>query len=294
MKRFSKVAVLMGGPSSENEVSMRSGRAVSRGLREAGYEVTEVAFSGRAFDLPPGTEAVFVALHGEFGEDGAVQAMLAERGVPYTGSDAESSRRSFDKLLAKEVFDRAGIPTPAWERLKRGEARRLPLPVVVKPPCQGSTIGIGRAMVEAEWPAAAAGAFRYGDEVLVEAYVAGRELTCGVVGPEALPVVEIVAPGGWYGYDEKYTGVSTYLAPAPIPAGVESACRAVAVRTFEALGCRGFGRVDFRLAPDGSLYVLELNNIPGFTETSLLPKAAQAAGIGFSELCDRIMRLAAV
>lgn len=294
MSAFKKVAVLMGGPSAERDVSIRSGQAVSRGLREAGYEVTEVEIAGRQFDLPPGTEAVFIALHGEFGEDGTVQSLLAARGIPYTGSGPDASRISFDKRASKRLMEAHGIPTPAWEVLRRGEPRRLPLPVVVKPPCQGSTIGIARALTPDAWPAAAEEAFRFADEIIVEAYIEGRELTCGIVGDQALPVIEIVAPGGWYGFQEKYTkGVTEYLVPAPLEPGVSTACRELAMRTFRVLGCRGLGRVDFRLMADGRLYTLEMNTIPGFTETSLLPKAAKAAGLAFPALCDRIMRMAA-
>jgi D-alanine-D-alanine ligase len=294
-KRFKRVAVLKGGPSAEREVSLRSGTAVAQGLRASGYEVTEVDVTSRRLDVPEGVEAVFIALHGEFGEDGDVQQLLQERGLPYTGSNPAASRASFDKRLSKAVFVRAGIPTAAYEVLAPAGRRSLPLPVVVKPPCQGSTIGIHRVMTEEQWSPAFADALRYDGEVLVETFIHGRELTVGVVGTEALPVIEIVAPDGWYDYGAKYvTGQTRYLVPAPIEPAAAAECRQIALRTFAALGCRGFARIDFRMQPDGELFVLELNNIPGFTETSLLPKAAQAAGIGFAELCDRIMSMAAL
>jgi D-alanine-D-alanine ligase len=293
-KRFRKVVVLMGGPSSEREVSLKSGAAVARGLREAGYEVTELDIAGPEFDVPAGTEAAFIALHGEFGEDGRLQAILDRRGLPYTGSGAAASQVAFDKVRSKAVFVQAGIPTPRYAVVReRGAALPLPPPVVVKPACQGSTIGINRVLASGEWPAARDDAFRFGPELVVEAYIEGRELTVGIVDQEALPAIEIVAPGGWYDYRAKYTkGQTQYLVPAPLDAAVAAACRAIALRTFEALDCRAMGRVDFRLSPAGELTVLELNSIPGFTETSLLPKAAAAAGIGFAALCDRIMRLA--
>ena len=295
MKEYRNVAVLKGGPSSEREVSLNSGRAVAAGLREAGYCVTEVDVTDRAVEVPPGTDAVFIALHGEFGEDGGVQSLLEKMGVPYTGSGPESSRRSFDKKLSKAAFIEGGIPTPRYQMLREGERRALDLPVVVKPPCQGSSIGISRVMCEAEWEPALREALRFGPEALVEEYIPGRELTVGIVDCEPLPVIEIVAPNGNYDYESKYTkGRTQYLVPAPLNETIADHCRGIAMRTFEVLGCQGFARVDFRLAADGKPYVLELNNIPGFTETSLLPKAAACAGISFSQLCARILRTAMI
>ena len=293
-KRFGRVAVLMGGPSAEREISLRSGKAVAKGLREAGYEVTEIDVQGRTLAMPRGIEAVFVALHGEFGEDGGVQALLQARGIPYTGSSPAASRTSFDKKESKAVFAAHGVPTPAYEILREGQTRRLPLPVVVKPTCQGSSLGVSRVTSEAEWAPAASGAFAYGAEILVEAYIEGRELTVGIVDQEAMPVIEIVAPDGNYDFTAKYTkGQTDYRVPAPIDGAVYARCQAIALRTFHTLGCRGLARVDFRLSAAGELFVLELNNIPGFTETSLLPKAAAAHGLPFPQLCDRIMNTAA-
>jgi D-alanine-D-alanine ligase len=173
-------------------------------------------------------------------------------------------------------------------------AGKLPLPVVVKPPCQGSTIGVQRVTAPEAWAAALADALRFDSEVLVETYISGRELTVGVVGDEALPVIEIVAPNGWYDYDAKYSkDVGTqYLVPAPLDKATAARCRALGLATFRALGCRGLGRVDIRMTDTGEMFVLELNTIPGFTETSLLPKAARLAGMDFPVLCDRIMRMA--
>jgi len=292
-RRFKRVAVLKGGPSSERDVSLRSGAAVAKGLREAGYEVAEIDVKERAVNLPAGIEAVFIALHGEFGEDGQVQAILNQKGIPYTGSGVEASRASFDKEVSKRLCEKAGIPTPAYEILRKGGRRRLALPVVIKPACQGSSIGVHRVTAEADWAAALADSLGYDERVVVEQFIPGRELTVGVVGREALPVVEIVAPDGWYDYQAKYTqGASQYLVPAPLDESVRRLCQELSVSTFDALGCRGFGRVDFRLTPEGRPYLLELNNIPGFTETSLLPKAAARVGLTFPALCDRIMGMA--
>jgi D-alanine-D-alanine ligase len=280
----------MGGPSAERAVSLRSGAAIARGLREAGYETTEVDVRDRNLRLPGETDAVFLALHGEFGEDGEIQSLLNRMGIPYTGSGAAASRLAFDKALCKPKFLRNGIPTPAYEILERGQPRRLPLPVVTKPPRQGSSVGAHRVFTEPEWPAAAEDTLRYGDAMLVEAYVPGRELTVGIVDREALPAVEIVAPDGWYDYRAKYTqGLTSYRVPAPLDDGIRRACREIALEVFHTLGCRGLGRVDFRLSPDNRLYALEINTIPGFTETSLLPKAAAAAGMDFPSLCDAIL-----
>lgn len=302
-KEFTKVAVLKGGPSAEREVSLRSGAAVAKGLRDAGYDVVEIDITGQSVALPRGIQAVFIALHGEFGEDGRIQQILQDRGIPYTGSGPAASAAAFDKRRAKDILCKNGILTPEYEILRRGHASGLPLPVVVKPPCQGSSLGVYRIFRRKQWKAALKGAFAFDDELLVERYVKGRELTVGVVGRKVLPVVEIIAPGGWYSYTAKYgssrktrrVGRKTrYLVPAPLPAAVADACADAARRTFVALGCRGMGRVDLRLTDDGQAHVLELNSIPGFTETSLLPKAAQAAGMSFAELCDKIMRLASL
>lgn len=290
-KRFRKVAVLMGGPSSEREVSLRSGAAVARALQTRGYDVAEVRVGpDSAFTLPAGTEVAFVAMHGRFGEDGTVQALLRERGIPHTGSSPEASRRAFDKSLSKPVLVAAGIPTPPFEFLRPGQRRTRPLPVVVKPVRQGSSVGVARVFREADWVPALAAALAFDGVVLVEEFISGRELTVGVVGDTVLPVLEIVAPDGFFDYRAKYTdGVSQHVTPTDLPAEILRACREMALAVFRALGCAGMGRVDFRLRPDGQLFVLELNNIPGLTEISLLPDAARRHGWDFPELCERIL-----
>jgi len=291
--KYNRVAVLMGGPSAEREVSLRSGAAALRGLQESGYAATAVEVIGRTFTLPPGTEAVFIALHGEFGEDGEVQALLDGMGMPYTGSGVDASRASMDKLVTKEVFTAHGIPTAAYASLQRGDKPAFPLPAVVKPVRQGSSFGVHLVREPSQMAAALEDAFRYDEQVLVETYIPGRELTVGILDREVLPAVEIAAPDGWYGYEAKYTpGKTRYLCPAELPEAVRVEAQRLALAVFDALGCEGFGRVDFRLSPEGGLYVLELNSIPGLTETSLLPKAAAAAGIPFAALCDRLMRTA--
>ncbi len=292
-RRFEKVAVLMGGPSSERDVSLSSGESVSRGLSEAGYCVETVDVTDRNPDFPREAEALFIALHGEFGEDGQIQEILDGIGIPYTGSGAKASAAAFDKEISKKIFKDNGISTARYETLGRDDSRKLPLPVVVKPVSQGSSIGVSRVFDEKDWDASARAAFSFGDRIIVEEYIEGKELTVGIVGKKSLPLIEIVAPEDWYDYNAKYTkGRTRYLVPAPVGSDIADPCRDLALKAFSCMGCRGFGRVDFRMGIDGSLYVLEINTIPGFTETSLLPKAAARAGIGFAELCDRIMQTA--
>ncbi|MBW2465557.1 MAG: ATP-grasp domain-containing protein, partial [Deltaproteobacteria bacterium] len=210
-RRFNRVAVLMGGPSAERDVSLCSGRAVAEGLTTAGYDVVEV------------------------------QELLDRRGLPYTGSGPESSRLSFDKVASKRCFDRHGIPTPPYEVLRAGDSRTRPLPAVVKPARQGSSIGLQKVCDEEQWPEAFAEALSYDEEVLVEDYVAGRELTVGVLEGQPLPVIEIAAPETGYDYRAKYTsGLCEYRVPAPLGEGMKNALQAAGARTYEVLGCRGF------------------------------------------------------
>lgn len=292
-RKFRNVAVLMGGPSSEREVSLKSGGAVAKGLKAAGYEVIAIDVTGRTLELPEAVDAVFVALHGEFGEDGQVQQLLEDRNIPYTGSSPAASRASFDKRLSKDLFVKAGIPTADYEIVGPRGTTSLPYPVVIKPPCQGSTIGIFKVSRAEEWAPALEQSIRYDGEVIAERFIPGRELTVGIVGDTVFPVIEILAPDGWYDFTAKYgKGRSRHLCPAPLDPALAQRAQTLAMDTFRALGCRGLGRIDFRMNPEGRLYVLELNNIPGFTETSLLPEAAQAAGIGFADLCARIMEMA--
>lgn len=293
--KFNCVAVLKGGFSKEREVSLRSGAAIAGGLRQSGYATEEIDITGKEFSLPRGVEAAFIALHGDFGEDGRVQKILEQMRLPYTGANPEASWLAFSKNLAKAILTQNGIATPAYELLRPGQKRTLPLPVIVKPVRQGSSFGVHRVSRETDWVKALEEAMSYNNEVLVEEYIAGRELTVGIVDHEILPVIEIKAPEGNYDYRAKYTkGVTEYLVPAPLAKKTARLSQQLAWDTYCALKCRGLGRVDLRLAPDGKVYVLELNTIPGFTETSLLPKAAGAAGYGFPALCERIMETAAL
>lgn len=289
----------MGGTSSEREVSLRSGAAVVEGLREAGFDVVPVVLDEDRIDsLPEGVEAVFLTLHGGYGENGGVQADLDRLGMPYTGPGAAASRITIDKVTTKQVLEAAGVPTAPYEVLSQNmETTLLPLPVVVKPPRDGSSVGISKVTEERQWPAALKAA-RDADpkgEVLVEAFIPGREWTVGVIGEEALPVVEIQAPNGWYGFEEKYTkGVTNYVFPdSPEDAPLVAKCQVLALLAFKAVGCRGVSRIDFRVTPEGEPYVLEINTIPGFTATSLLPKAAAHKGLSFAALCAKLLEYAA-
>jgi D-alanine-D-alanine ligase len=257
--------------------------------------VIEVDVTSTDFTVPEGIEAVFNALHGTFGEDGGAQARLEELHLPYVGAGVKASQIAFDKLLTEDVLRNVGIPVPESEALKKGASRTLPLPVAVKPPREGSSVGCHLVFEETEWAAAFAEALQHDAEVLVQRFVPGREFTVGVVDKEVLPVVEIIPEDGWYDYTAKYkTDTTRYVVPAELSAEKTLEIQALALKTFEALGARCFGRVDFRMTPEGGLYVLELNTIPGFTSHSLLPKAAAAAGIDFPVLCDRIMRTASL
>ncbi|HKL21691.1 MAG TPA: D-alanine--D-alanine ligase, partial [Tichowtungia sp.] len=269
--------------------------AIASGLREAGYDVTEIDVTSRDFQVPVDIEAVFIALHGTFGEDGGAQARLDELGVPYAGAGAQASAVAFDKVCTENVLLEAGIRVPAGEVLRTGQKRTLPLPVVVKPPREGSSVGCHLIFDESEWEPAVAEAFTHDEEVLVQQFIPGREFTVGLVDGDVLPVVEIIPAGDWYDYTAKYASDATrYAVPAELDAEKTAEMQALALKTFEVLGARGFGRVDFRMTPEGELFVLELNTIPGFTSHSLLPKAAAAAGIDFPGLCSRILRTASL
>jgi D-alanine-D-alanine ligase len=288
---FRRLAVLKGGPGAEREVSLRSGASVASALRATGAEVTEIEVKGTDAEIPPGTELVFNLIHGTFGEDGTLQALLDSRGIPYTGEGAEQSRTAFDKILTKEALVRAGVPTPRHEVLGAGGNPSLPLPIVIKAPRQGSSVGVHLVHEASEVSPAIDDCLKHGPEVLVEELVEGRELTVGVLGGEVLPVVEIRPVQGFYDYTNKYTkGATEYLVPAPLTPAETDAVQAAAIAAVRALGLSVYSRVDILLGRDGPT-VLEINTIPGMTETSLLPKAAAAAGIDFAALCLRIGEL---
>ena len=296
--RFRRVAVLMGGVSSEREVSLDSGRNVADALEKAGVpEVLRTVIDAESIDaMPAGVDAAYIALHGGWGEHGGVQAALEAAGVPYTGPGPAACALAMDKAAARRALDAAGVPGAEWKILEPGDDEPpFPLPAVVKPPEDGSSVGVFKVESESAWPQALAAA-RKADprgRVLAERYLPGRELTVGVLEGKALPVLEIVAPGGWYGYEAKYLSAETrYVFPEDDPS-MDRAVLAETARLAEAAcaaaGCSSVSRVDFRLDAAGRPKVLEINTVPGMTAHSLLPKAAARAGMDFAALCARIL-----
>jgi D-alanine-D-alanine ligase len=330
-----KITVLMGGTSAERDVSLASSLRVAEALRSLGHDVVKLDTAKGTLSLkeekallakgaivkttPPSREelakmaqqtlpqmlralpqlqqadCVFLGLHGGFGEDGSIQAMLDMAGVTYTGSGHLASALAMDKDLSKHLFRRAGVQTANWNMARRDaspdeQLKNLPLPVVVKPSKQGSTVGLSIVRRREELAAAVAEAWLYDDEVMIEQFVSGRELTVGILDGEALPVGEIIPRHEIYDYECKYTpGMAEEVFPAQIPSDRAREAQDLARKAFQALKLRGCARIDFRMTEDGSLFCLEANTLPGMTGTSLIPQAAAAAGISFPELCERIV-----
>ena len=305
-----KIVVVMGGPSTEAEVSRRSGTAILEALKAKGYNAEGLELNPATFanDIKAsGAEFVFNALHGKFGEDGIIQGTLEMMGIPYTGSGVMAAAVTMDKVATKRFFMAEGIPTPKAHTYFRYEFKKRDLtgeilqefsvPVVVKASSQGSSIGVVIVEKAEELEAALSEAFKYDREVLVEEFIKGRELTVAVWGneekQEALPIIEITTVTGRYDYVTKYkVGASTHIIPAPLPEEVTKKVKEIAIRAFAVCGCSGMARVDFMMGEDNQPYVIEVNTIPGMTETSLVPDAGRAAGIEFPELCARILAMA--
>jgi D-alanine-D-alanine ligase len=293
-----KIAVLMGGPGSERDVSLATGRGVAKALRSLGADVTEVDVRDANFKLPNDTELAFISLHGTFGEDGQVQQILEGRGVAYTGEGVEESQLAFDKIRSKEKFREHGVTTPNWQVIRPGQNPTIPIPIVIKVPRQGSTVGVYIVKSEREIASALEAGSKYDQEFLVEKFVPGRELTIGILGSDALPILEIVPKGGFYDFANKYPflnpgagGGAEHICPALIPENQTRAIQDLAVRATRSLGLKVYSRVDIILPESGEATVLEINTIPGMTEVSLLPDAAAAAGIQYPDLCARIIEL---
>ncbi len=292
-----KIAVLMGGPGSERKVSLASGAGVVKALRELGAEVTEVDVEGADFVVPAGTEIAFNVIHGTFGEDGQLQRILESRGVPYTGEGVAGSELAIDKIATKQRLIDRGVPTAQFEILRNGNQPRLPLPFVIKAPREGSSVGIYIIREAAEVAPKLAEAAKFGNELLVEQFIAGRELTVGIVGDLALPIIEIRAKKDFYNFENKYpflnpnaAGADHYC-PAPLSEDVTRRVQALALAAHRALDLEVYSRVDFLLTTEDEPFVLEVNTIPGMTPSSLLPEAAAAVGISYPELCRRIIEL---
>ena len=296
MSRKLKITVMLGGPSAEREVSQRSGTAVAAALRSLGHEVRELDPGNDSWSLAGTPDVVFLVLHGTYGEDGTVQRRLDELGVVYTGCDAEASRIAFDKVLTKRRCVDAGIPTPEFLVV---DSAKIPWPegwqppLVVKPVRQGSSVGLQFVERAGDWQNALAEAMKFDSEVLVEEKIVGRECTVGILANDALPVVEVRPKVGSYDYRNKYTaGCTEYFCPAPLDATTTRRVQEAALGAFKAVGGRDYARVDVMVRANGEPAVLEVNTLPGMTETSLLPKAAAAAGLNYAQLCQRMVDLA--
>jgi D-alanine-D-alanine ligase len=299
-----KIGVLMGGTSNERNVSLDSGKNVTEALSSLGkYDVIPIDIKENNLDaLPEDVDAVYIALHGGWGENGGVQNALNAKKIPYTGPGAQTSRIAMDKIKTKMVLELKNVPTPPWGLSSAGDEKPpLPVPLVVKPPSDGSSFGISKVSDLADWPKALENAFAAMENAslgvsekvaLVEEFIPGREFTVAVVDGEPWPVVEIVAQNGWYGFDEKYVSNETRY-PFLEDDELSKKLKQTAVDAYNALECRGVTRVDLRVSPLGRIYVLELNTSPGLTSHSLAPKAGMKTGLTFAEVCDRILSCAA-
>ncbi len=291
------VSVLMGGPGSERKVSLKSGEGVVEALRSIGANVTPVDVTGPDFTVPAGTRVAFNVIHGTFGEDGQLQRILESRGVPYTGEGVVGSELAIDKILAKKRFVERGVPTAKSEIIHDGAKPTLALPLVIKAPKEGSSVGVFIVKTQAELDDALAQAWKFGSELLVEEFIAGKELTVGIVGDLALPVIEIRALKDFYNFDNKYPFLNPnaagadHLCPAPLDAATTKLVQETALAAHRALDLKVYSRVDILLTDAGRPFVLEVNTIPGMTPVSLLPEAAKATGISYAELCRRIIEL---
>ena len=295
-----KVAVLKGGNSSERDVSLESGAAVASALQQAGYDVTEIDLKQLKYPAElDSVDIVFPVLHGGFGENGDLQSLLEEHNKSFIGCDSKASRQAIDKIVSKNIMRENNIPTPDFaviDQTNRSFPDNLSLPVVVKPPLEGSTFGITIVSDQSQWESALEDAFKYGNTVLVEQYIQGKEATVGILDGQPLPVVEIRYPGKMYDYDAKYThanGDTEYLCPPEgIAPDIQKKAQTIAKQFYSAIQARDLLRVDFIISDDNKLYILEGNNIPGFTASSLLPKAAKVADLSFVELCAKLAKLA--
>lgn len=300
MSPETKITVLMGGPGSERQVSIASGTAVLKALQSLGLDATGLELTGTTLDLPPGTGLAYNLIHGTFGEDGQLQELLEQQGIPYTGARSASSRIAFDKNLAKARFIAAGVPTPRSEILDLSEGPKvptIPVPFVVKPPREGSSVGVTIVRDPAQAAAAIAEAAKFSNDLLIEEFIEGKELTVAILDDAALPIVHIAPRDGFYDMANKYPWLggggkgSDYHCPAELDPETTAAVQAAALAAHRSLGIEVYSRVDVLLDAQNRPYVLEANTIPGMTETSLLPKSAAAAGIPFPQLCQRIAEL---
>jgi len=297
--RNKKIGVLLGGISAEREISYLTGEAVCKALRDRGYDVVSIEIKGDAAWTTRIHEidVAFLALHGKFGEDGAVQGFLELAGVPYTGSGVLASALAMNKPMAKRVWTTYGLPTPQWQIVEKNGSwnlrDELSYPVVVKPCAEGSSVGVSIARSLEMFHAGLAEAFRYDAQALVEAYIPGKEVTVGIVGDQTLGAMEVVAKGEFHSYEVKYTaGREEFLLPAPLVPAVYERVLAIALAAHRALGCSGYSRVDTRVQEQGEIFLLEVNTLPGLTSLSYLPRIAEYAGLSYSDLVEAILQRA--
>lgn len=299
-----KVGVLMGGPSSERAVSLLSGKAIYRALRSQGYNCVAIDIGQDSYQQIKASriDVAFIALHGRFGEDGTIQAMLEEKGIPYTGSGPQASRLGMDKVASRKVFQQKNIPVPKYMVLKKNpkqlsasssQLSALRFPLVVKPSSHGSSIGLSIVEDELNLSEAMEEAHRYDDVIIIEEYIRGKELTVGILDEEPLPIIWLIPKRKFFDYRSKYEeGMTLHIVPAPLSEETYLNVQMIGLKAHKALGCRDFSRVDMYLDEDQRPLVLEVNTIPGFTATSLLPMAAEAEGYSFKELCKKLLELA--
>nr|AIA10774.1 D-alanine--D-alanine ligase [uncultured bacterium] len=293
-----KIAVLMGGPGSERDVSLATARGVAKALRSRGAEVFEIDVRDENFELPQNVDIAFLTIHGTFGEDGQIQQILEDRGVPYTGDGVNESRIAFDKIESKKKFDAAGVTTPRWQIVAADERPTFSPPIVIKAPRQGSSVGVYIIKSADQLENGLAEARKFDRRLLVEEFVPGRELTVGILGDQALPIIEMIPKSGFYDFTNKYPflnpkagGGAEHVCPANIEETLTHQIQELALRAYRSIGLCVYSRVDVLLPENGVPTVLEVNTIPGMTEASLLPEAAAAAGISYEDLCLRIIEL---
>ena len=294
---FGKVAVLLGGSSAEREVSLKSGAMVLNALRDRGVDAHAFDPDEHGLDelIAAGFERAFIVLHGRFGEDGTVQGVLEWLGIPYTGSGVLGSALAMDKLRAKLLWQASGLPTPPHELLDAAAdmgkvAARLGLPLMVKPISEGSSLGMSKVREAAHLDEAYALAVNYDRAVMAEKFIEGTELTVGILGDEALPIIKLETPRDFYDFQAKYVSDDTrYIIPCGLPPAREREIQALCREAFRALGCSGWGRVDLMLDRSGAPHLLEVNTAPGMTDHSLVPMAARALGLSYEDLCVRIL-----
>jgi D-alanine-D-alanine ligase len=295
-----KIGVLLGGLSSEREISLRSGRAVTEGLRKKGYQVVEIDADTTLPEKLKSEkiEIAFIALHGRYGEDGAVQGLLEIMKIPYTGSGILASAVAMDKILCKRILQERGFVTPSFAYFDTAQSTAkefarnfsLPLPIIIKPSREGSTIGITIVKEASQLEPALLAAAEFDSRILAEEFITGKEVTAGIVNGKPLPIIEVAPKSGFYDFHSKYTkGATEYIVPARISESITQEIQHTTAQIYNELGCEGFARADYMVDAQERIFFLEINTIPGMTETSLIPKAAAHAGISFEDLVEKIL-----